>query len=466
MTPGTRSSGSSGPAPASSSTASRTASRTSSSPSSPPASSRTSAATPACDGHPGSSASRARTRSSSGEPVTVAPAGRSAVPRAPSGRRRRSGERAVTAGGSPRSPRRHGAAVVRPARRAPAGPRRRRSRARASPPGTGRTTSCAADQGRAPSPSATSARAADGRAQPGRHHEQREVGLGEHRLGAAAGPVRPGPRQIDDDGRARPPGPPRPPRPAPRPARLAARPGTPRARSRPPTSGSAASTAVAVEATPQPRSAPASAAPRPAPRRAPGPGRRPRDRRRPAGRPASRRPAVRASAAASVLAPAPPQLPPTATSQPRSTSGARPRRWPGRAASSRRPGSTTTRSAPMATAVAHSSGVSSSAGHDHDPGPPRQPTDHLRVEHVGTDQDQRGLPVRATQGGTAGRQLRLGAGSGQQPQHVVEQPLVGADDEGPAGRCGDDRGGGTEKGHAGQVTGRAGRVADLDEICG
>ena len=55
MTPGSRSSGSSGPAPASSATASRTASRTSASPTNP-ASSRTSAATAArllLDGAPG-----------------------------------------------------------------------------------------------------------------------------------------------------------------------------------------------------------------------------------------------------------------------------------------------------------------------------------------------------------------------------------------------------------------------------
>ena len=90
------------------------------------------------------------------------------------------------------------------------------------------------------------------------------------------------------------------------------------------------------------------AGPRPARRPGAGPARRPTDRRRPGRRPA-RRPAP--AAVATVLAPAPPQLPPTATSRPRSTGDAHRGGRTGPAATTRRPGSTATRSAPTSTAA-------------------------------------------------------------------------------------------------------------------
>jgi hypothetical protein len=88
------------------------------------------------------------------------------------------------------------------------------------------------------------------------------------------------------------------------------------------------------------------------------------------------------------------------------------------------------------------------------------------VEHVGADQDQGRLPVGTTQRPTTGGPLGLGAGGGEQPEHLVEQLLVGTDDEGPGGRRQGDCGRGAEEGHAHEATASAAAVADLDEICG
>jgi hypothetical protein len=125
-----------------------------------------------------------------------------------------------------------------------------------------------------------------------------------------------------------------------------------------------------------------------------------------------------ATAVATVLAPAPPQAPPTTTSQPRSTGD--------RIAADalgpdlHGPGPVGGRELP--------------GGHDDDARPSRQRPDGAGGEDVGSEQHQRRLPVRAAQRRPSRGELRLCAGGGQKPQEVVEEPLVGADDEG-AGRC-------------------------------
>ena len=81
---------------------------------------------------------------------------------------------------------------------------------------------------------------------------------------------------------------------------------------------------------------------------------------------------------------------------------------------------------------------------------------------AGADQHEGCAAVRPTQGGTAGGQLGLGAGGGQQAEQVVDEPLVGADDE----RAAVSGGTGQDSGHGIQSGGTGHHLPEHSRICG